>query len=120
MEEGIRGLEAQAPGYLAHLEEIIHGTTLGINAIIERKGARTGLITTQGFRDVLELGREFRYAPYDIFAEYPEPLVPRWLRLEVNERVRTDGHILKPLDEKQALETIRTLVGEGVTSIAVC
>src|SRR3970040_3168460 len=102
MEEGIRGLEAQAPGYLAHLEEIIHGTTLVINAILERKGARTGLITTQGFRDVLELGREIRYAPYDVFAEFPEPLAPRRRRLDVNERVRADGSVLKPLDESEA------------------
>src|SRR3990170_4554834 len=120
IEEGIRGLANKVPGYVDGLEEIIHGTTLVINSIIERKGARTGLITTQGFRDVLELGREIRYAPYDVFAEFPEPLAPRWLRLEVSERVRTDGSVLKPLDEKQALETIRTLVGEGVTSIAVC
>src|SRR3989304_5223397 len=120
IEKGIQALTKRIPGLLGKMKEVIHGTTLVINAIIERKGARTGLITTQGFRDVLELGREFRYAPYDIFAEYPEPLVPRWLRLEVNERVRTDGSVLKPLDEKQALETIRTLVGEGVTSIAVC
>ena len=120
IEEGIQALTARVPDLPVKMKEVIHGTTLVINAIIERKGARTGLITTKGFRDVLELGREFRYAPYDVFAEYPEPLVPRWLRLEVDERVRTDGHILKPLDENQAVETIRTLAGEGVTSIAVC
>ena len=120
IEEGIRALTARVPDLPMRMKEVIHGTTLVINAIIERKGARTGLITTKGFRDVLELGREFRYAPYDVFSEYPEPLVPRWLRLEVDERVRTDGHVLKPMDEKQALETICALAGEGVTSIAVC
>src|SRR5512139_61741 len=77
IEEGMRGLAQQVPDYAADLEEIIHGTTLVINSIIERKGARTGLITTRGFRDVLELGREIRYAPYDVLAEFPEPLVPR-------------------------------------------
>ena len=71
VEEGIRVLEATTPDFVAKLDELIHGTTLVINSIIERKGARTGLITTKGFRDVLEIGREMRYAPYDIFAEFP-------------------------------------------------
>jgi N-methylhydantoinase A len=120
IEEGMRGLEKIAPGYVDGLEEIIHGTTLVINAIIERKGARTGLITTQGFRDVLELGREIRYAPYDVFAEFPEPLVPRRRRLEVNERLRADGSVLRPLDESEARETVRALKGMDVESVAVC
>ncbi len=120
IEEGIRGLADQVPDHVERLEEIIHGTTLVINAIIERKGARTGLITTQGFRDVLELGREIRYAPYDVFAEVPEPLVPRHRRLEVNERLRADGSVLKPLDEIEARATVRALAGLGVESVAVC
>src|SRR5574341_2610929 len=120
IEAGIQGLAKEVPGCAGRLEEIIHGTTLVINAIIERKGARTGLITTQGFRDVLELGREIRYAPYDVFAEFPEPLVPRHRRLEVNERLRADGSVLKPLDETEARETVRALQGLGVESIAVC
>lgn len=120
IEEGIRGLAAQVPDHVERLEEIIHGTTLVINAIIERKGARTGLITTQGFRDVLELGREIRYAPYDVFAEVPEPLVPRHRRLEVDERLRADGSILKPLDESGARETVRSLKEMDVESVAVC
>src|SRR3989339_1263242 len=82
VEEGIRGLEINTPGFVERLDEVIHGTTLVINSIIERKGAQTGLITTKGFRDVLELGREIRYAPYDVFAEFPKPLVPRILRVE--------------------------------------
>jgi len=77
VEQGIRELLERTPGFMPHIEEVIHGTTLVINAIIERKGAKTGLITTRGFRDVLELGRELRYDAYDIFAEYPLPLVPR-------------------------------------------
>ena len=63
VEKGIRDLEKEVPGFVKELDEVIHGTTLVINSIIERKGARTGLITTKGFRDVLELGREIRYAP---------------------------------------------------------
>ena len=120
IEEGIRGLENQVPGYVDELEEIIHGTTLVINSIIERKGARTGLITTQGFRDVLELGREIRYAPYDVFAEFPEPLAPRRLRLEVNERVRADGSVLRLLEDEDAREQVHSLKRMGAESIAVC
>jgi N-methylhydantoinase A len=120
IEAGIAGLEKLAPGFMKGLEEIIHGTTLVINAIIERKGARTGLITTEGFRDVLELGREMRYAPYDVFAEFPEPLAPRQWRLEVRERLRADGSLLRPLDETEARETVRALKDSQVDSIAVC
>ena len=120
VEIGIRELEREVSGYISSLYEIIHGTTLVINSIIERKGAKTGLITTKGFRDVLELRREIRYAPYDIFAEFPKPLVPRRLRLEVDERIRSDGTILKPLNEKEAQEVVKRLVDMGVESIAVC
>lgn len=120
VEQGIRELEAGNPGFVEKLEEVIHGTTLVINSIIERKGARTGLITTKGFRDVLELGREIRYAPYDIFAEFPEPLIPRRFRLEVDERVRSNGTVLKPLDPDEARGVVRTLIGMGIESIAVC
>ena len=99
VEAGIRALLEQIPGKKPEIDEIIHGTTLVINAIIERKGAVTGLVTTRGFRDVLELGRELRYDAYDIFAEYPKPLVPRRLRLEVDERVASDGRIIQALDD---------------------
>ncbi len=120
VEEGILALAQRVPNLPQKMGEVIHGTTLVINAIIERKGAKTGLITTEGFRDVLELGREIRYAPYDIFAQFPEPLVPRRRRLEVTERVRADGTVLTPLDENQAREAIRTLLDQEVVSIAVC
>ncbi|MDI7266784.1 MAG: hydantoinase/oxoprolinase family protein [Myxococcota bacterium] len=120
VEQGIRALAARVPGMVDGLDEVIHGTTLVINAIIERKGARTGLVTTKGFRDVLELGREIRYAPYDVFAEFPEPLVPRSRRLEVDERLRADGAVLRPLDPAEAREVVRRLVSAGTESIAVC
>lgn len=118
--QGIREMERQAPAFVGQLDEVIHGTTLVINAIIERKGARAGLITTKGFRDVLELGREIRYAPYDTFAEFPKPLIPRRYRLEVDERVRSDGTVLKPLDPGEGRVVIRRLLDAGVESIAVC
>jgi len=120
VEQGIRELAKKVPGYLEKLDEVIHGTTLVINAIIERKGARTGLITTKGFRDVLELGREIRYAPYDIFAEFPKPLIPRRFRLEVEERVRSDGTVLMPLRPEEAQRVTREQLAMGVESIAVC
>jgi N-methylhydantoinase A len=120
VEQGIRQLEEGIPGFVERLHEVIHGTTLVINSIIERKGARTGLITTKGFRDVLELGREIRYAPYDVFAEFPKPLVERRFRIEVDERIRSDGTVLKPLDPQEAREVIRELIKTGVESIAVC
>ena len=120
VEEGIRALEAGEPEFVGKLDELIHGTTLVINSIIERKGARTGLITTKGFRDVLEIGREIRYAPYDVFAEFPQPLIPRKYRLEVDERVRSDGTVLKALDPEEARRVVRALLDMGVESIAVC
>jgi len=120
VEYGIREMEKMTPGFVEKLDEVIHGTTLVINSIIERKGAKTGLITTKGFRDVLEIGRGLRYAPYDIFAEFPKPLIPRHLRFEVNERVRSDGSILKPLDPEEARQVVRTMIKLGVESIAVC
>jgi N-methylhydantoinase A len=120
VEQGIRELAVRVPGFVEKLDEVIHGTTLVINAIIERKGAKTGLITTKGFRDVLELGREIRYAPYDIFSEYPKPLVDRRFRVEVDERVRSDGTVLKALDPEEAGAVVRTLVDRGIESIAVC
>jgi len=98
----------------------IHGTTLVINAVIERKGARTGLITTEGFRDVIEIGREKRYDGWDLKISFPEPLVERALRLEAIERVHADGRVLKMLDCDALKETIVALLREGIESIAVC
>lgn len=120
VEEGIRSLEAVTPDFVGKLDELIHGTTLVINSIIERKGAKTGLITTKGFRDILEIGREIRYAPYDIFAEFPEPLIPRKYRVEVDERVRSDGTVLKALNPDEARRVVKELISMGVESIAVC
>lgn len=120
VEEGIKELEKGVEGFVVELNEVIHGTTLVINSIIERKGAKTGLITTKGFRDVLELGREIRYAPYDIFSEYPEPLIPRSFRFEVDERIRSDGKIIRPLDPKNVRGIVRRMIDAGIESIAVC
>ncbi|HTW28859.1 MAG TPA: hydantoinase/oxoprolinase family protein [Acetobacteraceae bacterium] len=98
---------------------LIHGTTLATNALIERRGARTALITTEGFRDVLALGNESRYDQYDLDIVLPEPLVPRHLRLPVPERLDNEGNVLRPLDEGAVRALIPVLEREGVTSLAV-
>ena len=104
----------------SQLDIIVQGTTLATNALIERKGARTGLITTQGFRDILEMRRETRYDLYDLFIELPELVVPRHLRLGVRERVEKDGRIITELDESQLIQVVDQLMKEGVESVAVC
>src|SRR4030043_569789 len=113
VEHGIREMEKTTPGFVEQMDEVIHGTTLVINSIIERKGAQTGLITTKGFRDVLEIGRSIRYAPYDVFADFPKPLIPRRFRLDVDERIRSDGTVLKPLDPEEASQRVRSLLNMG-------
>ena len=98
----------------------VHGSTVTINAVLEHKGARTGLITTKGFRDVYEIGRGNRPEGYNLFFKRPVPLVPRDLRLEVDERMYASGEVLTPLEEASAQETIGALKNAGVESIAVC
>ena len=120
VELGVREMLKETPGFVDKLEEIIHGTTLVINAIIERKGAPTGLITTRGFRDVLELGREMRYDAYNIFSEYPAPLVPRSLRAEVDERIDGGGRVLRELKRADVKKILAELTGMGIESLAVC
>ena len=102
-----------------HFTRVVHATTLFTNALIERKGAPTGLITTAGFADTLEIGRERKYELYDLQIARPEPLVPRRLRLEVAERSRADGGIERRLDTRQLESRARALVRAGVESIAV-
>ncbi|KPK89035.1 MAG: methylhydantoinase [Deltaproteobacteria bacterium SM23_61] len=97
----------------------IHGTTLVTNLIIERKGALTGLLTSRGFRDALEIGREMRYDIYDIFLELPRPLVPRRLRLEVGERLNHQGQVLVSLTPEEAERAVSRLLDLGVESVAV-
>jgi len=98
----------------------VHGSTVTINAVLERKGARTGLITTKGFRDVYEIGRGNRPEGYNLFFKRPVPLVPRDLRLEVDERLYASGEVLRPLDESSVTEAISALKAADVKSVAVC
>ena len=100
--------------------EVCHSTTAATNAVLERKGAKVGLITTRGFRDVLEVRRLRTPTLYDLFYEPPDPLVPRYLRLEVDERLDAAGQVLTPLDSDEVRERIDELLSEGVESLAVC
>ncbi|MBV8577118.1 MAG: hydantoinase/oxoprolinase family protein, partial [Acetobacteraceae bacterium] len=116
---GIEGILRSASLTPADISILIHGTTLATNALIERKGARTALITTEGFRDVLAMGNESRYDQYDLNIVLPEPLVPRWLRLPVPERLDNQGNVLLPLDEAALAALVPILEREGVDSIAI-
>ncbi len=100
--------------------ELVHGTTLVSNALIERKGAVTGMVTTRGFRDVLEIGREQRYDLYDLFLEMPEPLAPRARRWELNERVLADGSVDTPIDREELRRLAREAREAGVEALAIC
>lgn len=100
--------------------EIIHGTTLAINTVLERNGARVGLVTTKGFRDVIEIGNGNRYDIYDLQLTPPPPLIPRRLRFEVDERLGADGVELLPLDHQSAERVARALRDAKVEAIAVC
>src|SRR5258708_11309605 len=100
------------------IARIIHGTTLVANSLIERRGARAALITTIGFRDVLEIAREARYDLYDLNLERPEPLIPRPLRFEVRERMLADGTELEPLDEEGTKALAQKMLDLRVESVA--
>jgi N-methylhydantoinase A len=98
---------------------IIHGTTLATNAIIERKGAKTALIVTEGFRDSIEMAFENRFEQYDIFMDKPPPLVPRTLRLAVPERIDARGNVVRPLDEQALGSLVAVLREQQVESVAI-
>ena len=104
---------------VSDLSTLVHGTTLVTNAIIERTGAPTALLTTRGFRDILEMGKEQRYDIYDLFLQFPPPLVPRRWRVEIDERISRDGEVLTPLDRGQVRAAARRLAAQGVESLAV-
>lgn len=117
--KGLEELVALRGIALSDVSEMVHGTTLVTNAVIERKGAKLGLITTQGFRDILEMGTEQRYDIYDLFVEFPEPLATRDRRIEVAERLNAAGEVLTPLDEAAVTRAAKALVAQGCEAIAV-
>jgi N-methylhydantoinase A len=118
--EGLAALLTEIGGEAPGIVELLHGTTVASNAILEHKGARTGLITTKGFRDVLEIRNLRMPRLYDMSWTKPPPLVERRLRVEVDERVNARGGVDRPLDEASVERAVRFLVGEGVEAIAVC
>ncbi len=118
--EGLAELLAAAGLSLADIGDVVHGTTLVTNALIERSGARLGLITTRGFRDILEMGTEQRYDIYDLFLQFPDPLVPRRHRLEVTERMDRDGNVLAPLDAAEVRTVAQRLMADGIEAVAIC
>ena len=117
--EGLVALDAPCPDHVTRTRHIAHATTLIANAVIERKGARTALLATKGFRDVLELRRHVRVTNFELWADPPEPLVPRWLRLPINERTYADGSVLKPVRREDIAQAIEIMRQEDVTSVAV-
>lgn len=118
--DGLASLLAElgaAPGSVA---EVLHGTTVGSNTILQRTGARTGLITTRGFRDVLEIGRIRMPDMFDLTWDKPKPLVPRRHRLEVTERIAADGTVIHPLSTTDVTAAAEQLVADGIEAIAIC
>ncbi len=118
--EGIAQVFAEIGLDGSNVAEVLHGTTVASNAILEHKGAHMGLITTKGFRDVLEIRNLRMPRLYDLHWEKPEPLVERYLRREVDERINTHGEIVRPLDRTEAEAVVDRLLAEGVEAIAVC
>ena len=102
------------------VSEVAHGTTVATNAVLEKRGAKTALITTKGFRDVLELRRIRAPQMYDLFFEKPEALVDRYLRFELTERISASGEVLTPLSESELWRLKEELEKEAVESVAVC
>ena len=102
------------------LVEVLHGTTVGSNTLLQKRGAPTGLITTSGFRDVLEIGRLRTPVMFDLRWDKPEPLVPRRHRREVPERTLADGSVLTPVDLDAVRKAGRFLAAQGIASVAIC
>ncbi len=117
--EGINNGVAKADTHYGNVGLFLHGSTIAINTVLERKGARTALITTKGFRDVYEIGRINRPDSYNLFFKKHEPLVERALRFEVNERVLADGEVETPLDEKEVEALGDKLAGMGIEAVAI-
>ncbi|MFT4596027.1 MAG: N-methylhydantoinase A [Paracrocinitomix sp.] len=117
--EGVEAVLGQALIDTGDIELVVHGTTLATNALIERRGARTALVCTEGFRDSVAMAHENRFEQYDIFMERPDPLVPRYLRLGVPERLSADGDVMIPLDAAAVRGLIPTLVDNEIESVAI-
>ena len=118
--KGVRDVLALKQAGPEQVSYLAHGTTVGTNALIEKKGCRLGLITTKGFKDLMEIGTQRRPSLYNLQAQKPYPLVPSGLNRTVTERVRYDGTVETPLDEEETRQVVRELKAQGVAAIAVC
>src|SRR6267142_4262090 len=116
--DGVLAAITAAGAAPADLKVVVHGTTTATNAVLERKGARTGLITTKGFRDVLELGRRTRPTPYGLKGTF-EALIPRELRLDVTARMDAEGLVVEPLDEDEVRRAAAGLRERGVEALVI-
>ncbi len=116
---GIQKVLTEADVMPADVGLIIHGTTLATNALIQRRGAKTALLTTAGHRDALEMAHEDRFEQYDINIDRPQPLVPRYLRLPIRERLDRNGNVLVPLDERSVIDALDVLDHYEVESVAI-
>lgn len=118
--DGVAALLSELGLPASAVAEVLHGTTVGSNAILQRRGAPTGLITTTGFRDVLEIGRIRMPEMFDLSWAKPKPLVARRHRMEVDERIAADGTVVRPLDEAAVERAARGLAGQGIEAVAIC
>ena len=116
---GIQTAEEKLGVSPSHISRLVYGTTVATNALLERKGAKTGLLATQGFRDVLEIRRQWRPKLFDLYYIKPEPLVPRFLRLGVGERIDARGRVLQAIDLDEVRRHMEFMMDEGVEAIAV-
>src|SRR5947208_2256279 len=116
--EGLKQIAAKADAKLLDFE-IVHGTTVGTNALLQRKGARTALVTTEGFEDVIEIGRQARPELYNLNAIKPPSLVPSELRFGVKERVAANGEVLEPLNNKALVRLVEQVQTSGCESIVI-
>jgi N-methylhydantoinase A len=120
LEELARRLGLSRSQMLASTQRLVHGTTVATNALLERKGAKVALLTTQGHRDIVEMREGLKGNRYDLRTPPPEPLVPRELRFGVRERLRPNGEVVTPLDQRSLGEAIEAIKKSGVTSVAIC
>ncbi|MCA0201419.1 MAG: hydantoinase/oxoprolinase family protein, partial [Proteobacteria bacterium] len=118
--QGVRQLLAEAGVAPGQIGLFLHGTTLATNAVIERKGACTALVMTEGFTDTPEIGREHRFDQYNLYLEKPAPLVPRERRFGLRERIDADGGVIEALTEAEIARVARLLRESGATAVAVC
>ena len=117
IENGIKKICKQLGISPEEITYFIHGTTVATNALLERKGARTALVTTKGFRDILEIARQSRPDLYNFWVQRPTPPIPRYLVYELDERSYYDGTVVKTVDEKEVDELVRKLKAEKVESV---